>query len=150
MAVIATNKKAFQNFFLKEKWEAGIKLTGGEVKSLRDGQADFKGSHVRIEEGQAFLHNLYITPYQQASYLNEDAERPRKLLLHKREIEKIDAKIHERNVTLIPTKMYFTARGLVKVEIALGQGKKMYDKRADIRKREIDRGLKRVLKARKG
>ncbi len=150
MKVIATNKKAYQNFLLTDKWEAGISLTGGEVKSLRDGQADFKGSHVRIEEGQAYLHNLHINPYKQASYLNEEPERPRKLLLHKREILKIDTKMRERNLTLVPTKIYFTARGLVKVEIVFGQGKKRYDKRADIKKRETDRGLKRVLKTRRG
>ncbi|HSA31660.1 MAG TPA: SsrA-binding protein, partial [Candidatus Omnitrophota bacterium] len=103
-----------------------------------------------IEEGQAYLHNLHINPYKQASYLNEEPERPRKLLLHKREILKIDTKMRERNLTLVPTKIYFTARGLVKVEIVFGQGKKRYDKRADIKKRETDMGLKRILKKRRG
>lgn len=143
---IATNKKAYHNFFLSDKWECGIVLTGGEIKSVRAGLVNFKDSFAAIEEGEAFLHKMHVTSYKEASYLQDEPERRRKLLLHKREIKKIDSQIKEKGVTLIPTKIYFTKRGLLKVEIALGRGKKLFDKREDIKKRAIEKGLKRALK----
>ncbi len=146
---IATNKKAYHNFFLSDHWECGIALTGGEIKSVRAGQVSFKNSFARIEEGEIFLHDLHILPYKEASFMNDVPDRPRKLLLHKKEIAKIDGKVKERGVALVPTKLYFNARGFLKVEIALGKGKKVYDKREDIKTRAVDRGLKRVLKQRR-
>lgn len=145
---IATNKKAYHNFFLTDKWECGIALNGGEIKSIRAGYLSFVDSFVTIEEGQAFLHKVHIEPYKEASYQNEEPARIRKLLLHKKEIKKINSIVSEKGVTLIPTKMYFNRKGFLKVEIAVGRGKKLYDKRADIKKREVDRDLKRAIKSR--
>ena len=144
---IATNKKAYHNFFLTEKWESGIALNGGEVKSIRAGLVNFTDSFARVQEDEIFLYNLYINPYAQASYLNEKPDRPRKLLLHKKEIKKISSWVDEKKLILVPTKLYFNKRGFVKVELALGKGKKLYDKREDVKKREIERGLKRVTKS---
>lgn len=146
---VATNKKAYHNYFLSDKWECGIALSGGEVKSIRAGLVNFKDSYAYIDEGEAFLYNLYINPYKEASFLQEQSDRVRKLLLHKKELKKIDAMIREKGVALIPTKLYFNAKGLLKVEIAIGRGKKQYDKRDDIKKRAVDRGIKRMLKARR-
>lgn len=145
---VATNKKAYHNYFLSQTWECGIALTGGEVKSIRAGEVNFADSFARTEGDEIFLYNLHINPYAQASYLNDDPIRTRKLLLHKKEILKIRSLIQEKRLILIPTKIYFNARGLVKVEIALGRGKKLYDKREDIKKRDIDRELKQSSKAR--
>ena len=143
---IATNKKAFRDFFLIERWECGIELKGGEVKSIRAGNVNFSDSFARIDGEQAFLYNMHIAPYEQASYLNEDPNRIRKLLLHKKEIRKIAGHVAQKNLTLIPTKLYFNKKGFVKVEIALGKGKKLYDKREDIKKRDLDREVSRALR----
>ena len=143
---IATNKKAFRDYHLLDRWECGIALKGGEVKSIRAGEVNFADSFARVQKGELFLYNLHINPYAQASYLNEDPDRPRKLLLHKKEIQKIIGAAVQKNLALIPTKMYFNKRGFVKVEIALGRGKKLYDKREDIKKREVERGLQRRLR----
>ncbi len=146
---VATNKKAYHNFFLSDKWECGIALNGGEVKSVRAGVVNFKDAYVHVSDGEAFLYNLHINPYKEASFLKDEPDRVRKLLLHKKEIKKIDAITREKGVALIPTKIYFNARGLLKVEIAVGHGKKLYDKREDIKKRAVERGLKRAIKARR-
>lgn len=146
--VIATNKKAFRNFTLSQKWECGIVLNGGEVKSIRSGSVNFKDTFARVDEEEVYLYNLHIMPYSQASHLNEEPDRVRKLLLHKKEIKKISALIQAKSLVLIPTKIYFNNRGLVKIELALGKGKRVYDKREDIKKRDIDRTLKRALKNR--
>jgi SsrA-binding protein len=146
---IATNKKAFRDYFLLEKWECGIQLKGGEVKSLRAAEVNFTDSFARIEKGEIMLYNLHIAPYPQASYLNLEPDRPRKLLLHKKEIQKIDGLATQKHLALIPTRIYFGKRGWAKVEIALAKGKKFYDKRETIKKRDIDRELKRSSKGRK-
>ena len=143
--VIATNKKAYHNYHLAQNWECGIALTGGEVKSIRNGEVNFADSFARVDEGEIILYNLHINPYMQASYLNEEPTRKRKLLLHKKEIEKISSLINEKSMLLVPTKIYFNKKGFVKVEIALGKGKKLYDKREDIKKRDMDRDLKRAV-----
>ncbi|MCK5580206.1 MAG: SsrA-binding protein SmpB [Candidatus Omnitrophica bacterium] len=145
---VATNKKAYRNFHLSQTWECGIALAGGEVKSIRAGEVNFKDSFARIDDGEVFLYSLHINPYPQASYMNDDPDRVRKLLLHKKEIKKIKAVVAEKNLTLVPTKIYFNSRGLVKLEIALGKGKKLFDKREDIKKRDTDRALRRALRAR--
>jgi len=146
---IATNKKAFRDFFFTEKWECGIALTGGEVKSMRAGQVNFKDSYAHIKEGEVYLYNLHIEPYLQASYLKTEPDRPRKLLLHKKEIKKMADVATQKRLNLVPTKIYFNNRGLVKVEVALGQGKKFHDKREDIKKRDIDRDLRRAVRQRR-
>ena len=146
---IATNKKAYRDFFLLEKWECGIQLKGGEVKSLRAAEVNFTDAFARVEENEIILYNLYISPYLQASYLNVEPDRPRKLLLHRKEIEKIYAQMSQKHLALIPTRIYFNKKGLAKVEIAMAKGKKLYDKREDIKKRDIDRELKRTAKPRR-
>ncbi len=146
---IATNKKAFRDFNLLERWECGIALTGGEVKSIRAGGVNFADSFARMQGEEMFLYNLHISPYAQASYLNEEVNRPRKLLLHKKEIRKIIGWVAQKNLVLIPTKIYFNKRGFVKVELALGRGKKLYDKRESIKKRTIDRVLSRMVRQKK-
>jgi SsrA-binding protein len=146
MTTIATNKKAYHNYFLQEKWECGIALNGGEVKSIRAGGASFADAFAHIDKGELFLYNLHINPYEQASYLNEEPSRPRKLLVHAKEIERINGHLTRKGLTLIPTKMYFNKRGWVKVEVAVGQGKKLYDKREDIKTRDINREIARSVK----
>ncbi len=148
--LIATNKKAYHNFHLAQTWECGIALSGGEVKSIRAGEVNFKDSFARVDEGEVYLYSLHINPYLQASYLNQEPDRVRKLLLNKREIHKIQSLMNEKGLILVPTKIYFNARGFVKVELALGKGKKLFDKREDIKKRDIDRVLKRTVRNRSG
>ena len=146
---IATNKKAYRDYFFSDKWECGIELKGGEVKSIRAGKVNFKDTFARIDETEIFLYNLHIDPYAQASHMNDEPDRIRKLLLHRREIKKINGIITQKNLVLVPTKIYFNKRGFVKVEIALGKGKKLYDKRETIKKRNIDRDLGRAVKSRR-
>lgn len=121
-------------------------LTGGEVKSVRAGHVDFKDAFARLDKGEVFLYNLHIRPYEQASYMNDEPDRPRKLLLHKREIQKLTGRMAERGLTLVPTKVKINDRGFVKVEVALGKGKKHFDKRESIKKRTLDRALGRTLR----
>jgi len=146
MTTIATNKKAFHNYFLLDKWECGIALNGGEVKSIRAGGASFTDAFAHIDKGELYLYNLYINPYEQSSYMNEEPARPRKLLVHAKELERINGKLAGKGLTLVPTKLYFNKKGWVKVEIAIGQGKKQYDKRDDIKKRDIKREIDRSIK----
>jgi SsrA-binding protein len=143
---IATNKKAYHNFNLLDKFECGIELIGPEVKSLRNSEASFTDSFARIDKGKVLLYNLYINPYQQASYNNQEADRTRQLLLHKREIERLTGIMTNKSLTLVPTKLYFNNRGYVKVELAVAEGKKMYDKREDIKKAAIKREISRAIK----
>ena len=149
MGVIATNKKAYRDYFFSDKWECGIELKGGEVKSIRAVKVNFKDTFARIDENEIFLYNLHIDPYAQASHMNDEPDRVRKLLLHRREIKKINGIIAQQNLVLVPTKIYFNKRGFVKIEIALGKGKKLYDKRETIKKRNIDRDLGRAIKNQK-
>ncbi len=149
MSTIATNKKAYQNYHLLEKWECGLALNGGEVKSLRMGKTAFTDAFANVEKGALYLYNLHIEPYAQASFLNEDPDRPRKLLVNKREMERIHGLLTRKGLTLIPTKIYFNNRGWAKVEVALGQGKKLYDKRDDMKKRETNREMDRAIKQNK-
>ena len=144
--VIITNKKAYHNFNLTDKWECGIVLVGPEVKSLRAGNASFADAFAHADKGELFLHNLHINPYEQASFMNPEVGRPRKLLLHKKEIERLTGTLTRKGLTLIPTRIYFNSRGIVKVEIALGQGKNLYDKRQDIKKKEVNREMDRAVK----
>lgn len=146
---VATNKKACRDYFFSDTWECGIALIGSEVKSLRAGEVNFKDSFARVEGEEVFLYNLHINSYKEASYLNEDPDRARKLLLHKKEIKKILGKTTQRGLALIPTKIYFNKRGLAKVELAVGKGKKTYDKRESIKKRDLDRDLSRAVRAKR-
>ncbi|HLF18740.1 MAG TPA: SsrA-binding protein SmpB [Candidatus Omnitrophota bacterium] len=143
---IATNKKAFRDFFLTDKWECGVALNGSEVKSIRAGEVNFKDAFARVEKGEVYLYNLHIEPYAQAGHQLLAPDRPRKLLLHKREIERIGGFVLQRKFALVPTKIYFSSRGMVKIELALGKGKKLHDKRETIKKRSIERDIGRALR----
>ncbi|MFQ5603620.1 MAG: SsrA-binding protein SmpB [bacterium] len=143
--IIATNRKARHEYQILSTLETGIVLTGTEVKSLRAGRANLKDSYANIKNGEIFLFNAHISPYSHGNINNHDPLRPRKLLLHKNEIKKLIGKVQEKGLTLVPLKLYFKY-GHVKVELALAKGKKIYDKRKDIAKRESDRELRKVLK----
>ena len=143
---VATNKKAYRDYFLSDFIECGIALSGGEVKSIRAGHVSFTDSFARIDKNEVFLYNLHINPYPQASYLNDVPARARKLLLHKKEIERLIGSTAQKHLMLVPTKLYFNKRGIVKVELACGKGKKMYDKRETIKKRDVERDISRVMR----
>jgi SsrA-binding protein len=143
------NRKARFNYTLGQSWECGLMLQGSEVKSVRAGHVNFKDTFARVEKGEAFLYNLHIDPYQEASYMNPEPDRVRKLLLHKTEIKKMGIQVVERGKVLVPTKLYINNRGLVKVEIAVGTGKKLFDKREGIKKRDTERSLRRSVGTRR-
>lgn len=143
--LIANNKKAFHDYFIKDKYEAGISLAGTEVKSLRMGKCSVKESFIRIENGELIIYGMHISPYEKGNIFNKDPLRPRKLLLHKYEINKIAGKITEKGFTVVPLQVYFKG-SLVKVEIALARGKKLYDKRQDIAKKDMRRESEREFK----
>jgi SsrA-binding protein len=143
--IIATNKKARHDYHLSDEVEAGIVLTGTEVKSIRDGRVTIKDAYAEIKNGEVFLRQLHINPYAFAYYDNHDPLRSRKLLLHNYEIKRMIIKTKERGYTIIPLKLYFK-NGKVKVQIALAKGKKLYDKRESIKEREVNRELDRVKK----
>ncbi|MCU0666657.1 MAG: SsrA-binding protein SmpB [Candidatus Omnitrophica bacterium] len=145
---IATNRKAFRDYEIIESMEAGIELKGGEVKSVRAGSIHLEDSFARVEKGQVSVYNINILPYAQASYLNADPVRSRRLLLHKKEIIRLGQALSQKGLTLVPLKIYFNSRGIAKLEIALCKGKKLYDKRADIKDKEINRQMRRVMKSR--
>lgn len=143
---IATNKKAYRDYSIVQTWECGIALKGGEVKSLRAGEVNFTDSFALAEGGEIYLYNLHIAPYAQAGLMNPTPDRERKLLLHRKEINKILGLTTQKRLVLIPTKLYFNKRGFAKVELALGRSKKLYDKREQIKKRDIERELKRTMR----
>ena len=140
-------KKAYYEYFLEEKYEAGIALHGTEVKSLRMGKCSIKEAFVRIENDEVIIYQMHISPYEKGNIFNRDPLRPKKLLMHKAEINKLKAKIAEKGYTLVPVEVYFKG-SLVKVEIALAKGKKLYDKRADIAKKDMRREAERDFKVR--
>ncbi|MFH2058590.1 MAG: SsrA-binding protein SmpB [Pseudomonadota bacterium] len=143
--IIATNKKARHHLFIESEYEAGIILVGTEVKSIREGQVSFQDSYADIKNGELFLRQLHISPYKYAHNANHETLRARKLLLHSYEIKKIWSKIKERGYTLVPLKIYFK-NDKIKVQIGLGKGKKLYDKREDIKKKDMKRDLDRERK----
>ena len=143
--LIANNKKAHHDYFLEEKYEAGVELHGTEVKSLRMGKCSIKEAFVRIENGEVIIYGMHISPYEKGNIFNKDPLRPRKLLMHKYEINKLMGKIKEKGMTLVPLKVYFKG-SLVKVEIGLARGKKLYDKRQDIAKKDQRREAEKEFK----
>ncbi|MBU5472048.1 MAG: SsrA-binding protein SmpB [Clostridiales bacterium] len=143
--LIANNKKAFHDYFIEDKYEAGISLAGTEVKSLRMGKCSVKEAFIRIEKGEVIIYGMHISPYEKGNIFNKDPLRPRKLLLHKHEINKIAGKMAEKGYTVVPIQVYFKG-SLVKVEIALARGKKLYDKRQDIAKKDQRRESEREFK----
>jgi SsrA-binding protein len=144
---IARNRRARHGYHILDTWEAGIVLTGSEVKSLRNGKANITDAYGIVREGEVQLLNLHISPYEQASYFNHEPTRTRKLLLHKREIKKMIGAVERQGLTLVPLELYFK-RGKVKVALGLGKGKKLYDKRADEKRRDDERDIERAVRRR--
>ena len=145
MKLIANNKKAFHDYFIEDTYEAGIALVGTEVKSLRAGKCSVKESFIRVENGEVYIYGMHISPYEKGNIFNKDPLRERKLLMHRYEINKLKGKIQEKGYTLVPLQVYFKG-SLVKVEIGLARGKKLYDKRADIAKKDQRRELEKDFK----
>lgn len=140
------NRSAFHEYFFDDKWIAGMILTGTEVKSLRAGKASFNDSYCILNKGELWIKSLHIAEYSHGSINNHDPIRERKLLLQKRELKKIEGKLKEKGYTLIPLRIFFNEKNLAKVEIGLGKGKKLHDKRDTIKKRDVEREMKRYLK----
>ena len=145
--LIANNKKAYHEYFLEERYEAGIELHGTEVKSLRMGKCSIKEAFVRIQNSEVYIYGMHISPYEKGNIFNKDPLRPKKLLLHKAEIRKLIGKLAEQGYTLVPVEVYLKG-SLVKIEIALAKGKKLYDKRQDIAKKDMKREAEREFKVR--
>ena len=145
--LIAHNKKAYHDYFIEEEYEAGIALHGTEVKSLRQGHCSVKESFIRIDNNEVMIYGMHVSPYEKGNIFNRDPLRPKKLLLHRYEINKLQGKIKEKGYTLVPLKVYLKD-SLVKVEIGLARGKKLYDKRADIAKKDMRREAERDFKVR--
>ncbi len=145
--LIANNKKAYHDYFIEEEYEAGIALHGTEVKSLRQGHCSVKESFIRIDNNEVMIYGMHVSPYEKGNIFNRDPLRPKKLLLHRYEINKLQGKIKEKGYTLVPLKVYLKD-SLVKVEIGLARGKKLYDKRADIAKKDMRREAERDFKVR--
>jgi len=144
--VSITNRKALRDFEVLERFECGIELKGSEVKSLRASRANLDDSFARIDSREVILYNAHISPYEQASYLNVEPARPRKLLLHRSQINKLITQVSQKGLALVPLKAYFNDRGFVKVELGLCKGKKLFDRRQDIKRREADLEIRRALK----
>lgn len=147
MKLVANNKKAYHEYFIDEKYEAGVVLHGTEVKSMRLGKCSVKEAFIRIERGEVIVYGMHISPYEKGNIFNKDPMRPKKLLMHKSEIMKISGKLAEKGYTLVPLQVYFKD-GLAKVEIGLAKGKKMYDKRQDLAKKDQLREAQKEFKIR--
>jgi SsrA-binding protein len=145
MKVLTQNRKAYHDYEILETYEVGIVITGTEVKSCKNGQVNLKDSHIRIVNGEAFLLNAHISPYEQGNYTNHEPTRTRKLLLHKKEINKLAGKVQEKGLTLVPLKMYLK-KNRVKLEIALAKGRKVHDKRDEIRRKDLEKEYSRDIK----
>ena len=143
---IARNKRAFHDYEILETFEAGIELTGTEVRSLRDNNCQLTDAFALVRNGEVWLNNVHISPFAQGNINNPDPDRKRKLLLHKKQIRYLDAKVAEKGLAIVPLKMYFNENGLVKVELALARGKKLYDKRASMKERDVKREIDRAMK----
>ena len=146
---VVTNRKAYHDYFIEEKFEAGIMLQGTEVKSLRDGRVNLQDSYASVKGSEVFLHHCHISPYSHGNIMNHEPLRTRKLLLHRKEIERLLGKTQQQGLTLIPLRIYFSTRGLAKVELGLAKGKKQHDRRASIKRREASREVERAMKERK-
>ncbi len=144
--LVANNKKARHDYFIDEIYEAGIVLTGTEIKSVRQGRVNLKESFAKVEDGEVIVYGMHISPYKQGNRFNTDPLRPKKLLLHKKEISKLIGLISQQGLTLIPLTMYINENGLAKMELAVARGKKLYDKRDDLKKRDDERHMAQALK----
>jgi SsrA-binding protein len=144
--IVANNKKARHDYFIEENYEAGIVLTGTEIKSLRAGRANLKESYAKIERGELIVHGMHISPYAQGNRFNPDPLRPRKLLLHKQELRKLIGAVSLKGLTIVPLSVYINEMGLAKMEIAVARGKKLYDKREAGARRDADRHMRQSVK----
>ena len=144
--IITTNHKGYRDYAVIESFECGIELKGSEVKSIRQGRINIDDGFARIDEGELILYNTHINPYAEASYMNVEPTRKRRLLLHKSQIDKLEGKLTQKGLTLVPLKAYFNDRGLAKIELGLCKGKKLYDKRENIKRRETDIAMRRIMK----
>lgn len=144
--VVARNRKARHEYEVLDTYEAGVELRGPEVKSLRAGEVSFRDAFARVEKGEVWLHNLHISPYEQANRFNVDPVRPRRLLLNKKEIRQLVVKTEEKGLTLIPLEIYFT-RGYAKIALAVARGRKLHDKREELKRRQQDREARRAMEA---
>jgi len=147
--VVATNRKAFHDYFIEERYEDGIMLQGTEVKSLREGRVNLQDSYASVRGSEVLLHQCHISPYSHGNIMNHDPTRVRRLLLHKTEIHKLLGKTQQKGLTLIPLRIYFSKRGYAKVELGLAKGKNLYDRRETIKSREDGREVQRAIKERK-
>ena len=145
--LISENRKAYHEYYIEERYEAGIELSGTEVKSIRQSQVNISDSYAAVEAGELWLHGMHISPYEQGNRYNKDPLRPRRLLMHKREILRLFGLVRQKGLTLVPTKLYFK-NGRVKVEVSLARGKKNFDKRDSEAKRQASREIERKLKER--
>lgn len=148
--LVANNKKARHDYFIEESYEAGIVLTGTEIKSIRQGKASIKESYAKVENGEVIVYGMNISPYEQGNRYNTDPLRPKKLLLHKQEIRKLIGYMTIKGLTLIPLQVYINEEGKAKMEIGVARGKKLYDKREDIAKRDAKRDMDRRMKEQRG
>lgn len=146
MKILAQNKKAYHDYFIEDTYEAGIALKGTEIKSVRKGSANLKDSYIQIKQGEAYILGMHIAPYEQGNIFNHDPLRTRKLLLHKKEILKLERQIKENGYTIVATKLYFDQGSKAKLEIALARGKKLYDKREDLKAKDAKRDIEKALK----
>ena len=142
----ARNRSAYHEYFIDDKYEAGMVLTGTEVKSIREGKVSFNDSYCLLHKGEVFVKSLHIAQYSHGNINNHEPDRDRKLLLQKREIRKIESKLKEKGYTLVPLRIYFNEKGLAKMDIGLGKGKKLHDKRETLRKKDVEREMKRYIK----
>lgn len=148
--VIADNRKARFNYEILEKMEVGLALQGSEVKALREGKANLSDGHARINASVAELHSVHISPYKDGGYSNHEPTRPRRILMHKREMNRWLGKLKNKGLTVVPLKLYFNQKGLVKCELALARGKKLHDKRESLKKKSMDREAQAAMKNRRG
>jgi SsrA-binding protein len=146
--IIANNKKARHDYFIEEVYEAGMALTGTEIKSIRQGRINLKESYAKVDGNELIIYGMHISPYEQGNRFNVDPLRPRKLLLHRQEIRKLIGYTTQKGLTLVPLTVYINEKGLAKMEIAVARGKKLYDKRDDIQKRDMDRKIQQEMKSR--
>ncbi|MDK2822034.1 MAG: SsrA-binding protein [Clostridia bacterium] len=146
--IVTDNRRARHEYDIKETFEAGIALTGTEVKSLRTGKANITDSYARVENGEVILYEMHVSPYEKGNRFNHEPRRPRRLLMHKYEIRRLYGKVREKGLTLIPLKVYFNERGKAKVELALVKGKRLYDKRQDIAARDAQREIAKAFRER--
>ena len=145
--LIANNKKAYHDYFIEDKYEAGVALHGTEVKSIRMGKCSIKESYIKIEDGEVFIYGMHISPYEKGNIFNKDPMRIKKLLMHKYEINKLNGKLQQKGLTLVPLQVYLKG-GLVKVEVGLARGKKLYDKRDSLAKKDMKREAEKEFKIR--